>query len=98
MALCAMGWCESPKRRYGSGFFRFRPSNHPAAACGRCFPSLSKLGVSHNFLLDTEGVRLVNCPRESWRAGNQREEPGTNPGDDRQSAGSFASKVVAAYL
>jgi hypothetical protein len=22
MALCAMGWCESPKRRYGSGFFR----------------------------------------------------------------------------
>jgi|RhiMetdeSRZDD1v2_1073273.scaffolds.fasta_scaffold332341_2 hypothetical protein len=50
MALCAMGWCESPKRRYGSGFFRFRPSNHPAAACGRCFPSLSKEGT---FLLPT---------------------------------------------
>jgi hypothetical protein len=54
--------------------------------------------MSHNFLLDTEGVKLVHCPRERWGAGNQREADRTNSRDDRQSTESFAGEVVSADL
>ena len=37
------GWCESLQSRYWLGFSDDR-SNHPAAACGCGFPSLSKEG------------------------------------------------------